>query len=90
MHNGEASLKQTDTAEWAQRRQVERFRAMTQQERFDTAVSMSESTRELSLAGLQRLHPDETELQLRVRLAALLFGAAVGARLNAALARRHR
>jgi hypothetical protein len=63
---------------------------MTQQERFDTAVSMSESTREFSLAGLQRLHPHETELQLRVRLAGLLFGEPVRARLNAALAKRQR
>lgn len=90
MHNGEASLKQTDSAEWARRRQLELFRAMTQQERLDTAMSMSESTRELSLAGLQRLHPDESDLELRVRLAGVLYGEAVGARLNAALARRLR
>ena len=58
--------------------------------RLDTAMSMSESTRELSLAGLQRLHPDESDLELRVRLAGVLYGEAVGARLNAALARRLR
>ncbi len=90
MHNGEASLSQTDTADWARRRQLELYRAMTPQERLDVALSLSESTRELSLAGLQRLHPDEGDLQLRGRLATFLHGEAVGARLRAALARRAR
>lgn len=90
MHNGEASLKQTDTAAWAQQRQIELYRAMTSQQRFETACSMSEAARERSLAGLQRLHPQDTDLQLRVRLATFLYGGETGARLNAALAKRAR
>ena len=90
VHNGEASLKQTDTAEWAKRRQVELYRAMSPLERFETACAMSDAAKERSLAGLQRLHPKESDLQLRVRLAALLYGEAIGARLNAALAKRSR
>ncbi len=63
---------------------------MSQSERLELAFSMSESTRELSLTGLQKLHPDESDLQLRVRLAVFLYGAAAGKRINAALERRRR
>jgi hypothetical protein len=90
VHNGEASLNQTDTAAWAQKRQVELYRAMSPQQRFETACSMSEATRERSLTGLQRLHPTDSDLQLRVRLATFLHGEVIGARLNAALAKRSR
>lgn len=90
MHNGEASLKQTDTAAWAQKRQVELYRAMSPQQRFEVACCMSEAARERSLAGLQRLHPNDSEVQLRVRLATFLYGEAAGARLTAALAKRAR
>lgn len=88
MHNGEHSLKQTDSSAWARTRQLQLFRAMSPQERLELALSMSESTRELSLTGLQKLHPEEGDLQLRVRLAALLYGDAARARIAAALARR--
>lgn len=90
MHNGEASLRQTDSSSRARLRQLELFRAMSQQERMELAFSMSESTRELSLTGLQKLHPEESELELRVRLAVLLHGEAAGQRIRAALARRRR
>jgi hypothetical protein len=63
---------------------------MSLPERFDLAMSMSESMRELSLTGLQKLHPDENDLQLRVRLAGLLYGASAQARITAALERRRR
>ncbi|MDP3237428.1 MAG: hypothetical protein Q8S33_36060 [Myxococcales bacterium] len=88
MHNGEASVKQTDSSAKARARQLQLFRAMSPQERLELALSMSESTRELSLTGLQKLHPDESDLQLRIRLAALLYGATAQARITAALARR--
>ncbi|MDP2270154.1 MAG: hypothetical protein Q8N23_10105 [Archangium sp.] len=90
MHNGETSLKQTDTAAWAQQRQVELYRAMSPQQRFETACSMSEAARERSLAGLQQLYPSEGDLQLRVRLATFVYGEAAGVRLQAALAKRAR
>lgn len=90
VHNGEASLKQTDTAAWAQQRQVELYRAMTPLERFEIACSMSDAARERSLAGLQRLHPDEGDLQLRIRLATFVYGEVTGARLLAALTKRAR
>ncbi len=90
MHNGEASLKQTDTAAWSQQRQIELSRAMSPQQRFETACSMSDAARERSLAGLQRLHPGGSDLQLRIRPATFLYGEAAGARLNAALAKRAR
>lgn len=88
MHNGEASLRQSDNTASARARQLVLFRAMSQQERLEMALSMSESTRELSLSGLQRLHPLETDLQLRVRLAALLYGESAHARILSALERR--
>lgn len=90
MHNGEASAKQTDSSARARERQLQLFRAMGQQERFDLAMSMSESMREPSLTGLQKLHPGENDLQLRVRLAGLLYGAAAQARITAALEKRRR
>lgn len=90
MHNGEASLQQSDSSSRARLRQLELFRAMSQAERLEMAFSMSESARELSLTGLQKLHPQENDLELRVRLAGLLYGAATGQRLTAALARRKR
>ena len=87
MHNGEASLEQSDTSARALSRQLELIRAMTQQARLELAMSMSESTRELSLASLQRLHPDETDLELRLRLAALLYGDSARDRMVTALRR---
>ena len=90
MHNGEASVKQTDSSAKARARQLQLFRAMSPQERLELALSMSESARELSLTGLQKLHPTESDLQLRIRLAGLLYGATAQARITAALARRGR
>ena len=90
MHNGEASLQQSDTSRAARERQVELFRAMGPLQRFEMAISMSESTRELSLMGLQKLYPEESDWQLRLRLAANLYGDAARDRLVAARARRQR
>jgi hypothetical protein len=90
VHNGEASLQQTDTTSKARERQLQLLRAMSQEDRLAQACSMSESTRELSLAGLQRLHPQDTELELRVRLATFLYGPAAAERIRAGLARRQR
>jgi len=90
MHNGEASVKQADSSTRARARQLELFRAMSPQQRLEMALSMSESTRELSLTGLQKLHPHESDLQLRVRLAAFLYGSGAQARITAALERRLR
>lgn len=78
MHNGEASAKQTDSS------------ARERARRLELALSMSESTREMSLTGLQKLHPAESDMQLRTRLAALLYGPAAEARITAALERRRR
>ena len=63
---------------------------MTQRARLELAMSMSESTRELSLTSLQRLHPDETDQQLRLRLAGLLYGDSARDRISAALERGRR
>lgn len=87
VHNGEASLEQSDTSAKAASRQLALIRSMTQQARLELAMSMSESTRELSLASLQRLHPDETDQQLRLRLAGLLYGDVARDRIFAALQR---
>jgi hypothetical protein len=87
VHNGEASLQQSDTSSDARERQLELIRSMSPQARLELAMSMSESTRELSLASLQRLHPQETDQQLRLRLAGLLYGEAARDRIAAALSR---
>lgn len=88
MHNGEASLEQTDTSKKALARQVELFRAMTPEHRLELAFSLSHGTREMSLVGLQRLHPTEDDLTLRIRLAGLMYGPAAAERISAAIARR--
>ncbi|MBL8914241.1 MAG: hypothetical protein JNM17_26285 [Archangium sp.] len=87
MHNGEASLEQTDTSKKALARQVELFRAMTVDQRLQRTFSMSASMREVALAGLRRLHPNDDDDALRVRLATLMYGAEAGERIKRLLAR---
>lgn len=88
MHNGEASVAQTDTSKKALARQVQLFRAMTVDQRLQRTFALSASMREISLAGLKRLHSTDDDETLRVRLATLMYGAEAGERIKRLLARR--
>jgi hypothetical protein len=87
MHNGERSVAHTDTSRSAQERQVQLMRELSPAARLDLAFALTNGTREMSLAGLQRLHPTDDDRALRVRLAELLYGADSARRLSTALAK---
>jgi hypothetical protein len=82
VHSGELSAQQTDTAPKMEQRQLALVRAMSEAERLELAFSLSGGTREMALAGLQRLHPQEDDATLKLRLAELLYGHAVVERLS--------
>ena len=82
MHNGEASVRQSDTPPQVRERQLALFRAMSAQRRLEMAFSLSQTTREMALEGLRRRRPSATERELTLELARLLYGPEVMARLS--------
>ncbi|MCD6286922.1 MAG: hypothetical protein J7M39_13515 [Anaerolineae bacterium] len=56
------------------------WRQMTPHEKLDRVFRMRETVVSFAMAGLRMRHPDETEPQLRRRLAALLVGEDLAAR----------
>ena len=58
-----------------------RLAAVTPAARLRRAVSLSRTVRELALAGLRTRHPGADPWELRARLAAILYGREVAARL---------
>ena len=63
-----------DTSMQAERLQVERWRKMSPAEKLDLVTELSKAVEELSLAGIRRSHPEDTEEECRLRLAVLKLG----------------
>lgn len=72
-----------DTTSAALDRYYELLEGQPPHRRLAQAMALSKMTRELAMAGLRERHPTAAEEELRVRLAALLYGRAVAARLFA-------
>ena len=75
-----------DTDAEIERWQVERLREMPVWRKLALADEMSRTVRLLALAGLRQRHPDDNPAHLRRRLADLLLGSELAARVYGPLA----
>ncbi|MFL5357642.1 hypothetical protein [Archangium sp.] len=62
-------------------RYVELLRAQPPAERLRQAGELTDAVRHLALLGIRQRHPEADELEVRVRLAELLYGRLVACRL---------
>ena len=69
-----------DTHPEIERLQIERLRQMPPWRKMVLMAEMSKTVRTLALAGLRQRHPDDTPAQRRRRLADLLLGPDLAAR----------
>jgi hypothetical protein len=69
-----------DTHPDVERLQIERLRQMPAWRKIELMAEMTESVRALALAGLRQRYPTDTPAQLRRRLADLLLGPELAAR----------
>ncbi|MFO0760888.1 MAG: hypothetical protein U0359_30710 [Byssovorax sp.] len=74
-----------DTSPVANARYHELLRAMPPERRLEVAMGLTQTVRELALAGLRDRHPRADEHEMRVRLTARLYGRAVALRLFGAV-----
>jgi len=70
----------SDTHPEVRRRMTAAYRAMTPAEKWRKVASLTRTVHGLALARLALLHPGEDERQLRIRLAAELYGPELVAR----------
>jgi len=69
-----------DTHPEIERLQIERLRQMPSWRNMTLMAEMNQTVRTLALAGLRQRHPDDTPAQRRRRLADLLLGPDLAAR----------
>ena len=69
-----------DTAPEIERLQIEGLRQMPAWRKIQLVGDLNETVRALALAGLRQRHPDDTPAQRRRRLADLLLGEELAAR----------
>ena len=69
-----------DTHPEIERWQIERLRQMPSWRKMTLMAEMNQTVRTLALAGLRQRHPDDTPAQRRRRLADLLLGQGLAAR----------
>ncbi len=70
----------SDTHPDIERLLIERLRQMPSWRKMALMAEMNRTVRTLALAGLRQRYPDDTPAQLRRRLADLLLGPALAAR----------
>jgi hypothetical protein len=75
-----ATMPGTDTSATAVARQRDAFRRMTPEQRLALAVEMSDEIRGVTEAGIRHRHPELTDDEVRVTLAAIALRPEVGAR----------
>lgn len=69
-----------DTAPDVERIQIERLRQMPAWRRLALMAEMGQTVRALALSGLRQRHPDDTPAQRQRRLADLVLGEELAAR----------
>jgi hypothetical protein len=69
-----------DTHPEIERLQIERLRQMPTWRKVTLMAEMGQTVRTMALAGLRQRHPDDTSAQRRRRLADLLLGPELAAR----------
>lgn len=71
---GRRAVLAADTSADIERRQVEAWRRLSPSERLHLVSDTCRAVSELSLAGIRRRHPDATERECFLRLAAIRLG----------------
>ena len=74
-----------DTSPEIERLQIERLRQMPSWRKVELVGDMNETVRTLALAGLRQRHPNEPPAQRRRRLADLMLGPELAARVYGTL-----
>ena len=74
-----------DTSPEIERMQIERLRQMPSWRKVELVGDMNETVRTLALAGLRQRHPNEPPAQRRRRLADLMLGPELAARVYGTL-----
>ena len=69
-----------DTPEHVERMQIEGLRQMPAWRKLALVGGLNQAVRRLALSGLRQRHPDDTEMQRRRRLADLLLGPELAAK----------
>jgi hypothetical protein len=83
-HDGAAASRFGDTGFVLAGRYCELLRSRAAHERLSSALALTQSTRELAIAGIKQRHPQADAGEIRHRLAALLYGDDVADRIFAA------
>jgi hypothetical protein len=63
-----------DTSEEIERLLFERYRQMSPRDKVRMVMKLNRAVEAMALAGLRQQYPDATERELRLRLAARLYG----------------
>lgn len=69
-----AQATSLDTSAEAERVVIDRLRAMSPAQRLSLALSLSQSVRELALAGVRQRYPDASAREQLLRLAVTIHG----------------
>ena len=70
----DAQATSLDTSAEAERVVIDRLRAMSPAQRLSLALSLSQSVRELALAGVRQRYPDASAREQLLRLAVTIHG----------------
>lgn len=63
-----------DSSRDAERQLVEQWRSMTAERKLSAALEMSQTVRDLAIAGVRARHPEAAPNELRLRLAIVMLG----------------
>ncbi|MDP9000150.1 MAG: hypothetical protein M3O46_08570 [Myxococcota bacterium] len=74
------AMRPLDTSPEAHEFQMELYRRMTDEQRSELALEMSEDVRRIAREGIQQRHPDYSGEDVRRALVALLYGADAAAK----------
>jgi hypothetical protein len=85
MRSDEMATLSLDTSPEIERIRIERLRQMPSWRKIQLVGDMTEAVRTLALAGLRQRHPDDTPALRRRRLADLMLGPELAARVYGSL-----
>lgn len=73
-YNSRVALLSADTVPESEARQIARWRVMSAEEKLAQVSAATQSALTLALTGLRRRHPDASERECFLRLAAIMIG----------------
>ncbi len=79
----------TDTPPEIEQMQIERLRQLSPRQKLALVGEMYRGVRDLALAGLRQRHPHDTPAQRQRRLASLLLGSELAARVYGPMPEEH-